>query len=126
MTGVMETESSTQPVDITTMRQTIRRLLPPDEADPLTDADLDMLTALLRGQLALIIPEVQAMAEARPRDDIPRYVAFAAVNEARGRLGRAPVTLGGNARLVYARRLARALRAMCDHHEALTQPSVRP
>jgi hypothetical protein len=121
MTGPTETASATQSLDIVTMRQTIGRLLPPD-VEPLDGAQVETLIATLRGHMELVIPEVQAAAEKFPKDDIPRYVALACISEARGRLGRATAVLRGHDALVYARRLARSLNALCDHYEALTRP----
>lgn len=119
MTGPTETPSATQPLDIVTMRQTIGRLLPPD-VEPLTGAQVQALTATLRGYLEQVIPEVESAALKLPKDDIPRYVALACVDEARGRLGRTTDALRGHDALVYARRLARSVNALCDHYEALS------
>ncbi|MGW1798634.1 DUF6415 family natural product biosynthesis protein [Streptomyces sp. NPDC001984] len=119
MTGPAETASGTQPLDITTMRQTIGRLLPPD-VEPLDSSEVDTLTALLRGHMELVIPEVQAEALRLPKDDVRRYCALACIDEARGRLGRVAAGPGRHDRLVYARRLARSLNALCDYSDALT------
>ncbi|MEU6318116.1 DUF6415 family natural product biosynthesis protein [Streptomyces sp. NPDC047009] len=119
MTGPVETESGTQPLDIATMRQTIGRLLPPD-VEPLDTSEVDTLTALLRGHMELVIPAVHAVVQTLPKDDVPRYCALACIDEARGRLGRVAAGPARHDRLVYARRLARSLNALCDHYEALT------
>lgn len=121
MTDPVETAGDTQTLDIVAMRQTIGRLLPPD-VEPLDGADVEKLTGLLREQMERVIPKVRAAAETFPTDDVPRYVAIACINEARGRLGRTAVALRGHDALVYARRLARSLNALCDHYEALTRP----
>lgn len=122
MTGPVQTASDIEPLDISTMRETVGRLLPPD-VEPLDSAEVETLTSLLRGHMELLIPEVHAAAVTLPKDDIPRHVAIACVNEARGRLGRAAVGPGRQDALVYARRLARSLNALCDHYEALLRPS---
>ncbi|MGW0632097.1 DUF6415 family natural product biosynthesis protein [Streptomyces sp. NPDC002758] len=52
------------------------------------------------------------------KDSIPRYCALACLGEARGKLRAQPSPVPGGD-LAYARRLARALNALCDHFEAL-------
>ncbi len=118
MTDTVETASDTAPPDIATMRDTISRLLPPDVGSPSGD-ELTTLTALLRGHMELMIREVHKAAVSLSKDDIPRYVAIACIDEARGRLERAAVGPGRHDTLVYARRLARSLNALCDHYENL-------
>jgi hypothetical protein len=118
MTGVVQTENSTQPVDIATMRQTIGRLLPPD-VEPVGTSEVETLTSLLRGHMQLIIPEIEHAAGKPPKDDVPRYCALACIGEARAKLRAAPGH-GPHRAVAYARRLARCLAALCDHYEALT------
>ncbi|MGW0633198.1 DUF6415 family natural product biosynthesis protein, partial [Streptomyces sp. NPDC002758] len=65
MTSVVQTENSTQPVDIATMRQTIGRLLPPD-VEPVGISEVETLTSLLRGHMQLIIPEIEQAARGLP------------------------------------------------------------
>ncbi|MFC8667065.1 DUF6415 family natural product biosynthesis protein [Streptomyces sp. NPDC057199] len=102
------------PADIETMRTTARRALDPDE--PADEAPL--LLAQLRGQIELMIPEVDGAAARQSEDDIPRYCALACVGEARMKLSLAAGSgLSGDA--AYARRLARVLNALCDHYENL-------
>jgi len=112
-------ETDQRPPDIATMRESIGLLLPPDAAQAPTGEELATLTGSLRGHMELIIPEIEAAAVNLPKDDVPRHVAIACIYEARGRLGRAAAGPGHDA-LVYARRLARSLNALCDHYEALT------
>ncbi|MFF3511516.1 DUF6415 family natural product biosynthesis protein [Streptomyces sp. NPDC002573] len=112
-------EPALRPPDIATMRETISRLLPPD-VEPLDEAEVERLIGLLRGHLALMIEEVHQAAISQPKDDIPRYVALACLDEARGRLERTATGLGRYEAIRHARRLARSLNALCDHYEALT------
>ncbi|MEU2859913.1 DUF6415 family natural product biosynthesis protein [Streptomyces mirabilis] len=99
------------------MRSAVRRLLAEDAQPPSLD-ELETLTLQLRGHIALLIPEVEATAGRLPKDDVPRYCALACVGEARGKLSQqARPGAGGDA--AHARRLARVLNALCDHHENL-------
>lgn len=110
------------PPDIATMRAVIDRLLDPDaapEALPAAGAELDTLTLQVRGHLALLLPEVEQTAKRLSRESIPRYCALACIGEARERLRSKPTARYGGPP-GYARRLARALNALCDHWEALT------
>src|SRR5262249_25068060 len=118
MTGAMQTQNSTQPVDIATMRQTIGRLLPPD-AGLVGISEVETLTNLLRGHMQLIIPEIEQAAGKLPTDDVPRYCALACIGEARAKL-RTAAGHGPHRAVAYARKLARSLAALCDHYEALT------
>ncbi|MGP4048796.1 DUF6415 family natural product biosynthesis protein [Streptomyces sp. 2A115] len=113
-------EAVVPPVDIETMRETAGRLLDPDaspDALPPAAAELDTLTRLMRGQLESLIPEIERAAGPRPKN-VAQYCALACVGEARGKLRTearpAPAGMAG-----YARRLARVLNALCDHHERL-------
>lgn len=113
--------ADTAPPDIATMRHTVNRLLDPDavsDALPPGPDELDTLTALLRGQLALLAPEVEVLARGLGRNSIPRYCALACVGEARERLRAEPSPQYGGA-VGHARRLARALNALVDHWERL-------
>ncbi|WP_307671763.1 DUF6415 family natural product biosynthesis protein [Streptomyces sp. V4I2] len=99
------------------MRRTISQLMDPDAQLPVGEA-LDLVQQVLRGHMQLIIPEVEQAARQRDKEDVSRYCALACVGEARGRL-RAVARPGEHGALAYARRLARSLAALCDHHEAL-------
>lgn len=100
------------------MRQSVALLLAPDAQVP-SGAELTTLTATLRAHVALMIPEVESRAERAPKDDIPRYCALACVGEARRKLRALPPDPHeGDAG--HARRLARALCALCDYYETLT------
>ncbi|MGI5136520.1 MULTISPECIES: DUF6415 family natural product biosynthesis protein [unclassified Streptomyces] len=110
-------------VDLETMRAAVDRLLDPDsvpEALPPALDDLDALTLLLRGHLDLLMPAVDQLARKLSKNSIPRYCALACIGEARSRLREQPSSALGGA-LAHARRLARALNALCDHFEALAQ-----
>ncbi|MFF3875087.1 DUF6415 family natural product biosynthesis protein [Streptomyces sp. NPDC001978] len=118
-------EQTTVPPDLATMRAAVDRLLDPDavpEALPPAAEELATLTLQIRGHLAVLMPEVEQMAGRMRRDSIPRYCALACLGEARGRLRAEPSPAPGGD-IAYARRLARALNALCDHFEAL-QPTA--
>lgn len=111
------------PPDLATMRDAVNRLLDPDavpEALPPGPGELETLTIQLRGHLDLLMPEVEQTAQRLPKDDIPRYCALACLGEARGKL-RAEPSPTPHGPLVYARRLARVLNALCDHYEQLSR-----
>ncbi|MER5912298.1 DUF6415 family natural product biosynthesis protein [Streptomyces sp. NPDC001982] len=114
-------EGDTQTPDIETMRETVDRLLDPDavpETLPPTDAELATLTSLLRGHLELLMPEVEQAALKLSKSSIPRYCALACLGEARQKLAAQPSPAPGGD-VAYARRLARALNALCDDFEKL-------
>ena len=134
MTGTMDTETDTRPVDIATMRETVDRLLVPDAELP-EDRELDSLTGLLRGHIELVIPELQSVAVKLPKDDILRYCALACAGEARGRLAPPAGSVPGRRLRVrpalgaLAQRPRRLLRAPDRHERTLTlrpRPGWRP
>lgn len=105
------------------MRETVSRLLDPDavpEALPPAAGELETLTATLRGHVELLAPEVEAAARTLKPGSIARYTVLGCVWEARSRLEAEPNPRFGGA-LGYARRLARALNALCDHYETHTR-----
>ncbi|MFD3310045.1 DUF6415 family natural product biosynthesis protein [Streptomyces sp. NPDC058694] len=111
----------TMPADVSLMRETAQILLGPDDAPDLlpTSADeLDTLTRTLRGHLELLAPEVEQAASQLDHESIPRYCARACVVEVRGKLRSQPGP-GLSGAAAYARRLARALNALCNHYEGL-------
>lgn len=112
--------TATAPADLTTMRETVSAVLTPD-GDPVlpepSDTHAALLTDLLRGHLELMVREVDAAAQRLP-DTIPRFCALACVGEARGKLRAGPAARPGG-EIAYARRLARVLSALCDHHERM-------
>ncbi|GAA3977458.1 hypothetical protein GCM10022384_29130 [Streptomyces marokkonensis] len=112
--------TATVPVDLEKMRETVRALLNADGGPVLPeppDTQVAVLTELLRGHLELMLREVETTVERLP-DTITRYCALACVGEARGKLRAAPAARPGGA-VAYARRLARVLAALCDHHELM-------
>jgi hypothetical protein len=118
-------QGQTAPPDVETMRAVVDRLLDPDaapEALPPAPGELETLTLQLRGHLELLLPEVEEQARQLPRDSIPRYCLLACAGEARERLRAEPTPRFGGPP-GYARRLARALNALLDHHEALARVS---
>ncbi|MFH9707593.1 DUF6415 family natural product biosynthesis protein [Streptomyces luteogriseus] len=120
----MTTDAASPPVDIATMRETAHRVLGPDnapEAVPPAGDALDALTAALRGHIERLAPEVDHAAARLPENSPTRNAARACVSGAGGEL-RAPepgyAALAGN--VMYARRLARVLAALCDHYETVS------
>ncbi|MEU5345709.1 DUF6415 family natural product biosynthesis protein [Streptomyces sp. NPDC020766] len=108
------------PPDIETMRETVDRLLGPDAAPdalPPSAGEVDTLTRTMRGQLELLIPDVERSVGGRPKN-VSQYCALACVGEARGKLSAEPGQ-GTSGAVAYARRLARVLNALCDHYERL-------
>ncbi|MEU3618500.1 MULTISPECIES: DUF6415 family natural product biosynthesis protein [unclassified Streptomyces] len=108
-------------VDIAVMRETVEIVLNPDaapEALSLPADEVVTLTQTLCGHLELLIPVVEQAAGRLGKESVPRYCALACVGEARGKLRAEPdPRLGGN--IGHARRLARVLNALCDHHEKI-------
>jgi hypothetical protein len=113
-------ERTEPPPDIATMRATVNRLLDPDavaEVLPPAAGEVDTLTRTMRGQLALLIPDIEDMTGARP-ENVAQYCALACIGEASSKLSAAPKP-GLAGAVAYARRLARVLNALCDHYEHL-------
>lgn len=102
--------------DIETMREGARRLL--DEHTELPDRDeLDTYLLAVRGQLMLMIPEVETRAHAIP-DGPAHATALESIVEARHHLDTEPTTtLPG--RIAHAQRLACSMLVLCRHYEAL-------
>jgi hypothetical protein len=109
--GQQETDSL--PLDRETMRAATRRLLGPDAQLPAYE-EVETLTLLYRGNLMLLIPEVDKAACGLPKDDVPRACALACIGEARIRLDLEPGT-SLPATIAHAQRLARSVQALCDH-----------
>ncbi|WP_405505339.1 DUF6415 family natural product biosynthesis protein [Streptomyces purpurascens] len=115
---------SPPPPDLETMRDTAHQVLDPDsgpDALPPAADELATLTTTLRGHLQLLAPEVEHAAALLSENSPTRSAAMACAEEAGGKL-RAP-ELGFAAltgRVMYARRLARVLAALCDHYEIVS------
>ncbi|MEU3839036.1 DUF6415 family natural product biosynthesis protein [Streptomyces sp. NPDC028635] len=114
-----QVSTATAPLDLAAMRETIERVLGPEDSAELplpALTEVETFTALLRGHLELLTPEVTKRAARLPKDSVSRYCALACVGEARRKLDAGPSPrFGGPAG--HARRLARVLRALCDHYE---------
>ncbi|MFJ8538205.1 DUF6415 family natural product biosynthesis protein [Streptomyces sp. NPDC093591] len=114
-------DPSTLPVDIATMREPVNRLLEPDavsEALPPGDAEVDTLTLQMREHIALLAPKVEQGGRKLTPGTAQRATVLGCVWEARSRLEAKPSHRSGGP-LGHARRLARALNALCDHYEHL-------
>ena len=116
--------TTTLPADVATMRETAHRVLGPDstpEALPPAGDELMTLTAMLRGHIELLAPEVEQAAGRLPKNSPTGAAALACVGEGTRKL-RAPelafTPLAGT--VMYARRLARVLAALCDHYETVS------
>lgn len=117
----MSAGGGTYPADIAVMRQTAQLLLEPDgdpAVMPPTTAELATLTAMMRWQLAVIVPAVEDAAKQLPENSISRYTALGCVWEARSRLEAEPQPRTGGA-AGHARRLAGVLDALCGQLEQL-------
>lgn len=105
------------PPDIDTMRATAHRALA--LAAPSTAIDLTILISQLRGQVELMVGEVEPLA-AQHASTLPGALAGTCLGEARRKLeAGADIRPLASARLAYARRLARVLIALCEHHRNL-------
>ena len=116
------------PPDLAVMRETAQIALGPTAGphERTPAAELTVLTATLRGHIEILAPEVERAAARLPDDSPTLAAALACVGEARGKL-RAPelgfaMLTGG---VMYARRLARVLHALCDHYETVSLGIVR-
>lgn len=81
--------------------------------------ETEELVLTLRGHLMRLIPEVEALACAQPKDDLCRILALAAIAEARRKL-RGDTGTGLASAVRHAEQLARACRALLLHHKRLT------
>lgn len=116
-------KAGTHPADIAAIRRCIGLLLPHHLARHLAGDDLTALTESLRGHTHRLIKQVEEAAARRPAEDVPRYVALACARQARAKLHSHPRP-GPHGPLVYARRLARVLAALCDHYEAFANVAM--
>ncbi|WP_412180619.1 DUF6415 family natural product biosynthesis protein [Streptomyces sp. ADMS] len=100
------------------MRATARRVLGPDDRPdslPPAPAELDTLTATLRGHMELLIPEVEKAAGKLDRESIPATARSPAWAKpaASSVPDQAPGPAAGSC---YARRFSRSLNALCEHY----------
>ncbi len=105
------------PLDIETMRATADGMLAQGTGLPRHD-NLEEALLLLRGHLALIVPETKTLARSLPEGHMAGGPALAAVAQVRVRLAAGPGS-GLVSAVEHARGLARELRTLCDHYEAL-------
>ncbi|MET9158308.1 DUF6415 family natural product biosynthesis protein [Streptomyces parvulus] len=111
-------EQSRAPLDLEAMRRSVHAVLLPDGGSPVELEDADAAAAAiadLRSHLERLIPAVEDTANKAP-DSIARYCTLACVGEARRKLQLQPLPRPSGPP-AHARRLARVLNALCDHHE---------
>ncbi|MFI9585389.1 DUF6415 family natural product biosynthesis protein [Streptomyces sp. NPDC052236] len=108
-------EADSLPLDTAAMRAAAGRLLGPVAELPSCE-ELEPLTLLYRGNLMLLIPEVEQAAKALSQNDAPRACAMACIGEARMLLNREPGA-GLPAQIAHAQHLARCVNALLDHLE---------
>jgi hypothetical protein len=113
-------EADSLPLDRETMRAAAARLLALDAEPPSCD-ELETLALLYRGNMMLLIPEVERATKGLSKDDAPRACAMACIGEARIRLDLHPGA-GLPARIAHAQHLARSVNALLDHLESLEVP----
>ncbi|MEW2634683.1 DUF6415 family natural product biosynthesis protein [Streptomyces sp. NPDC048389] len=111
-----------RPVDIATMRETVRRLYAygVTESSPLED--LDDITEALRGHVRLMVPELRALVRSQPAGDVTAQIAEVGADEAWRRLNTTP-GFGPDAAYRRARKLAMSVQSLCDHYETLNPPA---
>ncbi|WP_217166722.1 DUF6415 family natural product biosynthesis protein [Streptomyces sp. AC512_CC834] len=108
---------ATAPVDLKTMRETASLLLAPD-ADRPAPEELEKLFLMLSGMIHVAVPEVETAAGRLSKDDVPRACALACIGEARMRL-RLPSGETFEQQMSLTTKLARSVRALADHCQAL-------
>ncbi|MGW7359488.1 DUF6415 family natural product biosynthesis protein [Streptomyces sp. NPDC054802] len=111
-----------RPVNISTMRETVRRLYEygVDGASPIED--LDDITETLRSHVRLMVPELRALIRTQPPGDVTAQIAEIGVQEAWRRLNTTP-GFGPEAAYRRARKLAMSVGSLCDHYESLNPPA---
>ncbi|MFI8894862.1 DUF6415 family natural product biosynthesis protein [Streptomyces paradoxus] len=129
MQATVRTPAAEDRPDVASMRATAHLVLAPDnapEAMPPTGDELEVLTAALRSHIDQLAPEVEQAAAQLPENAPTRTAALACAGEARGKL-RAPELgfAGLTGSVMYARRLARVLTSLCDHHAIVRACVVR-
>jgi hypothetical protein len=107
-------------LDISAVRAATLRLLAKDAAHP-GETELAELARQLRGYIVIAVPDVRRAASRHPRGAALVRRAEAGVGEALRTLDAVPMA-GPEAAVAFARRLARVVNALLDHHENLTRP----
>ncbi|MFE1879725.1 DUF6415 family natural product biosynthesis protein [Streptomyces diastatochromogenes] len=120
MSATARNVSGAAAVDLAAMRETAVLVLGSEarsHALPPTPMGLDAVTESLRKHLERLVVEVELKAARMPKDSVARYCAIACVGEAQRKLSAGPSPrFGGD--IGHARRLARVLRALCEHYES--------
>lgn len=117
MTATADTSSH---VDFLAMRQSVSMLLDSEGAPvgPAPEgAELEALTATLRGHLETLIPVVEHALRKATEQSVTRHCMLACLGDARLRL-RAEPSARYHGAIGHARRLARAVHALVEHCEA--------
>lgn len=110
---------NTEAPDIPTMRESVAIALTGiRNASAVSGDQLDTLVLTLRGHIEILLPEVEALAGRHPKDDIPARVAIACAGEARMKL-RLGIGQSTALKVSLVWKLARSVRALCDHFENL-------
>jgi hypothetical protein len=111
-----------RPVNISTMRETVRRLYAygVNSASPIEE--LDDLTEVLRAHVRLMVPELRALIRSQPAGDVSAQIAEIGADEAWRRLNTTP-GFGPEAAYRRARKLAMSVQSLCDHYETLNPPA---
>jgi hypothetical protein len=117
VSGPPEQSGEDAHVDIPAMRESATSTLAQDPVLPRHE-HVQELALRLRQHLVLIIPEVQDRARSLPGSSVMQGTALAAVAEARVRLATGP-GCGLVSAVRHAQGLARTLRDLCAHYEAL-------
>ncbi|GAA1883128.1 DUF6415 family natural product biosynthesis protein [Streptantibioticus ferralitis] len=105
-------------MDVQTIAETVDAVLGERAVYPRYE-EIEDLVLCLRGHIMLLIPEVETLACAQPKDDLVRALALAGIGEARRKL-RGDAGTGLASAVVHAEQLACACRALLLHHKRLT------
>ncbi|MGW5134221.1 DUF6415 family natural product biosynthesis protein [Streptomyces sp. NPDC004135] len=118
------TTDTDKSLNVASMRESAHRVLGPDSAPdamPPAGEELQTLTTALRRHIDQLAPEVEQAARRLPESAPTRTAALACAREACGKLRAAELGYAGLAgSVMYARRLARVLAALCDHYEIVS------
>lgn len=117
--GSRDVPPPTLVADVGAMRAVADRLLTPGGTVPAVE-ELPALIHRLREHIQLLASLVEELIRPLPVDDVPRGCTIYRVGRARQRL-RARAQLRHRDDIVHAQGLARSLRSLCDHYEALRE-----